>query len=208
MEVVEAFSFCPYAERAREDGRTRELVVLEALPTDAEVGGLIELAAADAQIEIGLVLLPRLALSRTKLGRWVEVLRKQHAARHDGIPVLAIEGFHPDAEPDTSSAERLTPFVRRTPDPTLQLTRLEALEKVRRGTPTGTAFVDPSAIDLDALREQMKKRPLHERIADMNLETVKTRGVPAIEEVVQDILRDRDRAYSALDPDVVRRAST
>lgn len=206
--MVEALSFCPYAARAREDGRTREVVVLEAVPTDATAVGQIELIAADARIEIGLVLLPRLEVSRKKLGRWVEVLRKQHAGRHGGTPILAIEGFHPDAEADTSSPERLTPFVRRTPDPTLQLTRLDALEKVRRGTPTGTAFVDPSAIDLDALRKQLEKRPLHERIAELNLETVERRGVEAIEAIVQDILRDRDRAYAELDPDVVRRAST
>lgn len=207
VEIVEGLSFCPYAERARTEGRTEEIVIVGELPTDEAVGERIEEVAEDEQIEIGLVVFPRLTLSRPMFGRWVEILRKQHAARR-GSAVLALEGFHPDAEADLSNAERLTPFVRRTPDPTIQLTRLRALERVRRGTPTGTAYVDPSALDLDVLSKEVEKRPLHERIADLNLETVRDLGVEAVEDKLEDILRDRDRSYRAIDPSIVARAST
>lgn len=204
-EIVEGLGFCPYAERARLDGRTREVPIVAAVPTDAEVLAHVERLADDATVEIGLLLFPRLTVSRPKLGRWVEHLRKAHAAARGGQPVLAIEGFHPDADADTSCPERLTPFVRRTPDPTLQLTRLDALERIRRGTPQGTAFFDPTSMDLEALLTEDPKRPLHERIAELNHETVVALGVEAVRRKMDAILRDRDASYAALDPTLPRR---
>lgn len=205
VEIVEGLGFCPYAERARLDGHTREVPILSPLPTDVEVLAEIEAIADDEVVEIGLLVFPRLALSRTQMGRWVEVMRKAHTAARDGVAVLAIEGFHPEAAADTSNPERLTPFVRRTPDPTLQLTRLSALDKVRRGTPQGTAFFDPSRMDLSSFIEEDGKRPLHERIAEMNLETVRRLGVEGVRRRMDDILRDRDESYARIDPRIARR---
>lgn len=205
IEIVEGLGFCPYAERARLDGHTREVPLVAAIPTDAEVLAAIEAVADDEVVEIGLLLFPRLALSRTRMGRWVELMRKAHTAARGGVAVIAIEGFHPDAAADTQSPERLTPFVRRTPDLTLQLTRLAALDKVRRGTPQGTAFFDPSRMDLSAFIEDDGKRPLHERIAEMNLETVNRLGVEGVRRRMNDILRDRDESYSRIDRSIPRR---
>lgn len=207
IEIVEGLTFCPYAARTREQGSTKEIPILEALPTDEVVLMRIEAAADDPEIEIGLVIFPRLALSRASFGRWVEVLRKAHAALRGGAAVLAIEGFHPDAEADLGSPERLTPFVRRTPDPTLQLTRLDVLERVRKGSPTGTAFVDPSAMNLEALLGEPAKKPLSERIAQANHEQVARLGVEAVRVKMDAILRDRDESYARIDPRVVRRLS-
>jgi hypothetical protein len=200
MEIVEGLGFCPYAERARAEGHTKEIVLTDPIPTDADVEFAIQRIAADDNIEIGLVIFPRLTISRPKLGRWVEHLRKRHA--RDRPAILAIEGFHPDAEPDASSAERLTPFVRRTPDPTLQLTRLSVLERVRRGTSQGTAFVDPMSIDLASFLASTARAPLHERIAEKNLETCERLGVDAVAARMDDILRDRDASYTRIDPSI------
>ena len=205
VEIVEALGFCPYAERTRVEGRTREVPMLDAIPTDAAVLARIESIADDPGVEIALLIFPRMSLGRLRMGRWVEHLRKAHTERRGGRAVLAIEGFHPDAEADLSGPERLTPFVRRTPDPTLQLTRLDVLDRIRRGTPQGTAFFDPSTMDLGALLEEPAKAPLHERIAEMNLETVERLGVEAVNERVEAILRDRDEAYSAIDEAIPRR---
>ncbi len=207
IEIVEALGFCPYAERCREEGRTREVVLTAPIPSDADVLGAIEAVADDEEIEIGLVLLPRLEIAAPRFGRWVEHLRKTHAAARGGAPVLALEGFHPDAQADTSCADRLTPYVRRTPDPTVQLTRLSVLDRVRRGTPQGTAFFDPSKMDLDALLSSEERRPLHDRIAEKNLATVLELGVPAVSRRIEDILRDRDESYAAIDPSVPRRVT-
>lgn len=205
VEIVEALGFCPYAEHCRVDGRTREVVLAAPIPSDADVLGALEAIADDEAIEIGLLLFPRLAIDRKKLHRWVEHLRKAHASEREGAPVLALEGFHPEAPADTSSPERLTPFVRRTPDPTIQLTRLSVLEHVRRGTPQGTAFFDPSTMDLHALLTEDARRPLHERISERNHATVLRLGVEEVSRRVEDILRDRDASYAAIDPDIPRR---
>lgn len=205
VEVVEGLGFCPYAERARVEGRTRELVVASESPTDGEVLAAVEEVARDTSLEIGLVILPRSTVDALGLGRWVERLRKAHAAAHAGAPLLALEGFHPTARPDTTHADRLTPFVRRTPDPTIQLTRLSALDHVRRGSVQGTAFFDPSAMDLAALLSAPAPRPLHERIAERNLETVVRLGPAEVARILDDIQRDRDAAYAALDPSIAPR---
>lgn len=208
VEIVEKLGFCPYAERCRLEGRTREIVLTDAIPTDADVEGTIERVADDATIEIGLVVFPRLEISRPKLGRWVEHLRKAHARTRGGAAILAVEGFHPDAEADTSNADRLTPFVRRTPDPTLQLTRLSVLEHIRRGTPQGTAFFDPSSMDLEAMISTPDRPPLHARISEQNLDTVKRLGAAEIAARMEDILRDRDAAYARIDPTIARRCGS
>lgn len=207
MEIVEGLVFCPYALRAREDERTREVVITSAEPSDAEVLAAVDRLSDEPNVELALILLPRMQIGREDLGRWVECLRKAHAAARGGT-VMAIEGFHPHAEADLSTAERLTPFVRRTPDPTLQLTRLDALERVRRGTPSGTAFMDPSSLDLEALMARELKAPLHKQIARKNHETVTKLGVEEVERRIDAILADRDEAYRAIDPDLPMRLNS
>jgi hypothetical protein len=212
VEIVEGLDFCPYAARARTEGRTLELVVGAATPSDAEVLEAIEQVAERPEIDIGLVLFPRMDIAPARFGPWVETLRKAHVrgrggcatGRGDGA-VLAIEGFHPRAEADVSRAERLTPFVRRTPDPTLQLTRLSALERVRRGTAQGTAFIDLADLDIAALLASTPPRPLHERIADANLATVLGLGVDEVRRRIDDIARDRDASYRAIDAAIAPR---
>lgn len=199
VEIVEALGFCPYAERARIEGRTREVVIASVSPTDEEVLAAVEAVAEDERIEIGLVLLPRRSIEPLELGRWVERLRKRHAARHGGTPVLALEGFHPVATADLRHPDRLTPFVRRTPDPTIQLTRLAALDRVRRGTVQGTAFFDPSSMDLAALLSSPAPRALHDRIAEKNLEIVQRLGPDAVARAMDEILEDRDASYASID---------
>jgi hypothetical protein len=111
---------------------------------------------------------------------------------------MTMEGFHPDAECDLGSAGRLVPFLRRTPFPTVQLTRLSALTRVRRSAPSGTAFVDPSSPALLALLSRPSPEPVSERIADDNLRTVRAVGMAAVERAIAAILRDRDDTLARL----------
>ncbi len=102
--------------------------------------------------------------------------------------------FHPDAEPDTDEPERLIPFLRRTPDPTIQLVRASVLDRVRAGTPQGTQFVDVS--DLDANLEYAV--PLRERIARVNLATAERMGVAELKRRMDAIVEDRHATYEKL----------
>ncbi|MGF1469352.1 MAG: hypothetical protein ACFCGT_24805 [Sandaracinaceae bacterium] len=202
LEVVEALGLCPYAAPARADERTSERVLTAARPSDPEVLDVIDELAADEGIDVAVVLFPRMEIDPATLARRVEVLRKAHAARRGGTTAMALEAFHPAAEADVSAPERLTPFLRRTPDPTIQATRLATLERVRRAAPHGTAFVDVSAVDLAALLEEEESPSVTDRIATANLRAVQGRGLAEVAALFDAILEDRDRSYAALDLEV------
>lgn len=163
---------------------------------------------ADASgIEIGLVIFPRLRLGRAEFERFVGEVREEHARRErartepgrHGGGRLAMAAFHPDAVPELSKPSRLVPFLRRTPDPTIQLVRLASLDRVRANDPAhGTGVVDLRTLDLAAFLATPPQPPIHERIAAHNLDTVKSRGVEAVEALLADIRRDRDATYAAL----------
>ncbi|MCA9574314.1 MAG: DUF1415 family protein [Polyangiales bacterium] len=195
VEIVEAFTLCPWAERARREGHTRQLVL--AGPPEPEAAlAAIDVLAADTAVEVGFLVYPTCTLSRVAFERFVSGLRSSDQQRGAAFAAAA---FHPDAHADLADPYRLVPFIRRTPDPTVQLIRRSALEAVRRPGDGGTGYVDPASItDLVAFFQNPPKRPLHERVAQANLEQVERVGVPTLEAVLADIAQDRERAYAAL----------
>ena len=137
--------------------------------------------------------------------RFVGALRDADQARGAAFAAAA---FHPDAPADTSAPYRLVPFVRRSPDPTVQLIRRSALDAVRRPGDGGTGYVDPASItDLEAFFRNPPKPPLHERVAAANVETVTRVGVERLEAILREIRADRDASYAALGEALSGRAS-
>lgn len=195
-EFVEALGICPWAERARREGRVRPRVVLDA---DADVERTVAAVRAfgeDTSIEIGLLIFPRLALARVPFEQFVGRVRERDA--EDGPITMALAAFHPEAPADVTEPGRLVPFLRRTPDPTIQVVRLAVLDRVRRHGNHGTGFVDPSMLDPARLLEEPAPLPLHERLAETNLERVRELGVEHVKAVLDDIQRDRDASYARL----------
>jgi hypothetical protein len=199
VEVVEAFGFCPWAERAREDGEVEVRVVLDdddALALDPTPAlAAVEAHASHAHVAVGLIVFPRVTWSREVFARFVARLRELHADAHGRSPPMALAEFHPDATADLGAAARLVPFLRRSPDPTIQCVRLSVLSALRRGE-EGTDYVDLSTTSLAELLARPVRKPLHERVAELNLENVCAHGVAAIEAVLADIRADRDAAYA------------
>lgn len=199
-EVVEALGFCPWAAAARRQGRVRTRVLLgnpaELEPTVQEVRALTRDRAAD----IGLLVFPELALGRFDFQHFAARVREQYERGGEVEPDgFAIADFHPDAAPDLGSPARLVPFIRRSPDPTLQLVRHSALEVARRGERPGTRFVDAGAVARGEVEEWHERgEPLHARLARENFETVEREGVEQVAAVLDDILRDRDLSYERL----------
>ena len=195
LEVVEAFSLCPWAERSRREGHTRQLV-LEGAPMVETALAAIDVLAIDTNVEVGFLLFPTCTLSRVEFERFVSALRDIDQQRG---ATFAAAAFHPDARADVSDAYRLVPFIRRSPDPTIQLIRRTVLESVRRPGDGGTGYIDPSSItDLAAFFKNPPKRPLHERVAQANLDQVARVGVDPIEAILDDIAADRERAYETV----------
>ncbi|HEX4446201.1 MAG TPA: hypothetical protein VH044_05680, partial [Polyangiaceae bacterium] len=124
-------------------------------------------------------------------------LRDADSRRHDlGAVPFVFAAFHPEAEPDTADPERLIPFLRRTPDPTLQVLRASVLDSIRSGASQGTQFLDMAS--LEAVITGTVQPPLRERIARANLATAERIGITALRARLDDIRRDRDETYRAL----------
>jgi hypothetical protein len=196
LEVVEACELCPWASRVRRDDRLRERVLLQRDP--ASLGPSLDAIQrfSEEEVDVALLLYPRLGLGRGAFEQFAARVRDADVGRRalGNVPfVFAV--FHPDAAPDLAEPERLIPFLRRTPDPTIQLLRSTVLDRVRGVTPQGTQFVDPHALTtLDANVEPS----LRERIASANLATTLRIGVETIARRFEDIARDRDETYGAL----------
>jgi hypothetical protein len=199
IEVVEAYDLCPWAASARRDGHVRELVILRensAVPrkSAAAIASLVD----DPVIEVALLIYPDLELGRLEFDGFVRALRDLDAERHEiGAIPFAMAAFHPDAAPDLREAERLIPFLRRTPDPTVQLLRRTALDRVRGKSPQGTEFVDIHLLAPEALQKS-EPPSLRKRIAQTNLETVEAVGIRELEAIFTDIRRDRCESYARL----------
>lgn len=198
VEIVEAFGLCPWAARARIDDAFRARVLLD---TNADVAATLDAVdafAADDRADVAVVLYPRVDLGRAEFERFVAEVRQADVPRHPlGRAPFVFAAFHPAAAPDTGDAERLIPFLRRTPDPTIQLLRSTVLERVRAGTPQGTQFFDPRTIDIDI--SAFAPLTLRERIARANRTTVDRVGIDELLRKFDDIAEDRARAYRALD---------
>jgi hypothetical protein len=214
VEFVEAFGICPWAAAARREGRVREIPTawsetearaLEGPHGSEALRGRV-LAAIDAldrarEIEIGIVVFPALGASREAFARFVSEVRAADGdARPAGVP-FALADFHPDATPVLDPAGAFTSFLRCTPDPTIQLVRRDALDRLRGEGSHGSGFFDPKALDGLELADFLStpaEPPLHERIALRNRETVEREGLAKIVALFADIRADRDRTYAAL----------
>jgi hypothetical protein len=195
-EIVEAFGFCPWSAPARRAGHVQARVLTGATANEADT--LAELAAllADTSIEIAFLLYPELTLGRVEFQHFAAEVR---AACPPAISTaFAIADFHPDAAPDFGSPARMVPFIRRSPDPTLQIVRHSALASARRGSSAGTRFVEANTLLDAALADlaQPNEPPLHVRLAQENVDTIRTRGITTVTAVSDEILSDRDRSYA------------
>lgn len=197
-EVVEPLGLCPWAKRARLDGRVTRRVIVKSDPDPADILPHLDAVADDASVDIGLLLLPRLSLDLSHFRRFVNAVRQADSARHPpGGGHLYMAEFHPQAALDTGSSARLVSFIRRTPDPTIQLVRRAVLDEVRAREPSGTQYMDPQALIAGDLPEP-PPAPLHERIADTNFAAIEEFGFARLSAIMDDIRADRDRAYAAL----------
>jgi hypothetical protein len=177
-EVVIELGLCPWAERAISAGEVRRRVVLdEEVAVEAALGFIDELAAAGAAVAVGMLLFPRAAVSCAEFDRFTEQVRRadRDRCRVSGRNDFVMAAFHPDASTSFETAYQLVSFLRRTPDPMIQLVRAKALDGVRAAHPS-----------------------LSEDIARQNFATVNARGAAVLDAILRDIRRDRDRSYATL----------
>ena len=198
VEIVEELGFCPWARRSRVDGRIRQRVSMATTPDEARAAATdaIEAIHREADVEVGFLIFPCLRIDRRAFDEVAAQVIENEGARHPiGEVPFMLAAFHPDAPADMKTPERLVPFLRRTPDPCLQLVRASVLEAVRAHTPQGTQLIDIEHFDPSQLSDAI---PLRERIARSNHETVRTLGLEEVTRRFEEIRADRDATYARL----------
>jgi hypothetical protein len=197
-EIVEAFGLCPWADRARREGHVTE-VVFDQTSTERfepSLASMTELAER-FEIDVALFIYPRIGANRLDFEHFARQLRAFDAERYPPSEIpFAIAAFHPDAPPVLANPDRLVPYLRRTPDPTLQVVRHSTLDRVR-GERHGTSYYGAHLFSGE-LPPEAPGTDVRELIARTNFETVVRVGVEAFDAVFTDILRDRDETYARL----------
>lgn len=200
LEIVEHYGLCPWATRARVGDHLRVEVCLQPDDTSLEpaLAGL-ERWRVDSAMEVGFLLFPRLPLPRSDFDRFVGAIRTAESGRHElGSAPFAMVGFHPEAAPVLDDAERLIPFLRRTPDPCIQVVRIDVLDRVRGTVPEGTQFVDLAL--LEAAAAKPPELSVRERVGRTNLQTLRRIGVDEVRDRMDAIRLDRHTTYAKLGP--------
>ena len=195
VEVIEAFTVCPYARGSRNTGTShRRVAWLRELDVEAFLA-IVEDVEKDETGEVAQVVLPLLRVSVEAFLEFAAEMGRRNAARKPGRPAFVHAAFHPELPYATDAAPRLVPFFRRSPDPTIQLVRLGVLDAIHEGKPRGTQFFDgpPEAI-LKMLSE--KPESVTDRITRENHENALAGDLERIAAVVEDIARDRQRSYA------------
>lgn len=199
-EVVLPFDLCPWAAPALRQQRVEILTIsepVEQVGTELEAAadqGARALAACARRTNTELVLLiyPLFRLGRYDFDVLLRALRDRHAPTH-----YVMAAFHPQADLDSTNAERLVPFLRRSPDPMVQAVRSDVLERINPGRGTGTAFVSLDRFLAGDLESAPELSP-RERVARANWEAVQRLGSERLTDVLASIHDDRLRTYRSL----------
>jgi hypothetical protein len=188
-DFVEALRLCPFAKACREEGRLDRRVLFA---EDERLGQLAaafvqtvlgELATVAAQVEVALFIFPLAPTGSVDAAREFEAFGR---AVREGMPKPAVfycVAFHPDLPRDLRDAHRAVPFVRRSPDPTLQFVRIATLDAVRGKD--GDRYVDPSSLTPDVLTSLEARQSLSDRIAEENFRTLLEQGPDELERLLR-----------------------
>jgi hypothetical protein len=196
-EFIEAFTLCPYAKRTRESGLLHRAVLLEAggaPDTPGFAAAVAKLAVAIEAIEamtpgsvdVALVIFPALAPALADglegaraFEQLVAAARERMQSRHTGgdSPFYCV-AFHPDFAEDLRDEHRAVRFIRRSPDPTVQLVRASVLRAVRGGGVSD--YVDTSGLSAAELLAVTSPLPVSDRIGRANLRRLELEGPPKL----------------------------
>ena len=164
-EFVEALELCPFARRCRETGRLARRVLRGEQPSEATAAAVRELEATrEDEVEVALLIFPEVTWGVKAFDGFRDEVR-------GWLRQFYCVAFHPDLPMDLSDANRAVAFLRRSPDPTLQLVRIATLDRVRSVRPAGSFYVDPSKLSADELRS-LESVSVSEQIARANLRTL------------------------------------
>ena len=174
-EFVEALRLCPYAKTCRESGKLHRRVLAGAEQAGEAIREIE--ALPDQSVEVALLIFPGAPAGSAQAARDFEAFCAELRPRLTKFYAVA---FHPDLPRDLQDAHRAVQFIRRSPDPTLQLVRASVLREVR-GADNGSRFVDSSKLTLEQLMAISAPISVSDAIAEANLTTVQSAGPDRLE---------------------------
>lgn len=198
VEMVERFNLCPFARRGRETGEVERHALLHDTPDPAPTLALLDALERGTCPPVAIAIYPRLRITPREFDTFAAAIKAADQRRHGGKPVYVSATFHPDYPIDRRSPAALVPYLRRSPDPSLQLVRLAILEEARGKHGHGTFLFDGSAASWQELQRRMTSLSVEQRIARDNLATMESEGEATFEAVYRDLREDRARAYRPL----------
>jgi hypothetical protein len=188
VEVVEAWSLCPWAYNARTRGEVHVEIQwgttgdLDAICALARRG----LAAPGARVVM--LVFPELAGGV----RTIEALRDGVALR---VAEAGVAAFGPHGAFDLSSPAKLVPLLRRSPDPMLQLVPFTLLDELRQQLQPS----EPPARNAQALALAGHGAPpppsMIDGIARRNHAVIAPDGAAQLQRTLADLARDRAISY-------------
>jgi len=184
IEVVERYELCPWARAARL-GSEIAADVLWGAPSEADWVAAASALLARPAARVAMVVAPELAVAPAEL----RAIRDRVAAR---LAHAGVADFHPDAALDLATPARLVPFLRRSPDPLLQLVPLALLDAVRAPPPPADRARQAQLL---GGRGEPPRPGAVERIAAANHATV-ARHAADIAAALDAIAADRAAAYA------------
>jgi hypothetical protein len=184
-EVVIGWGLCPWAAQAWRQGAVARRVLIEPAGEIDKVLAFIDEIAPNPATSIGFAIFPRATQTEAAWGTFAERVRRADRARRapdESAPFL-LAAFHPKSgetgesatAASAAQAHALVPFIRRTPDPMLQLVRASLLDRL---APPG--------------------RDLSGEIARANFAAVDARTPAALDALIGEIRSDRDASYARL----------
>lgn len=198
---LEPHSFCPFSRAGRARGQTLRFVhYAESCDLTPFFDRMADAARDPSRVVIQ-VIAPLIEASPSA---WSQFCHELTAAgnerlRHGpggGSDLFAVAPLHPELPYSAHDAYALIPLFRRTPDPTIQWVRLDALESLYRGRTGDTVYADPD--HLDAVFAQPRRRPLFERIAETNQKMAQRLGVSAVERSLRSISHAARAQYATI----------
>jgi len=186
QELVERFAICPWAKPARSEDRVRAHVVVDAAAATVELAPIIDEWADDERAEVAFIIVPRSSETAVDFAKWAADVG---ALRDD---VFLSAPFHPDP----GGAAGTVQFLRQTPDPTIQLVRRSRLEEIRAQDPPH--YTDIFELDLSELEAETGPRTVAASVLAHNDRLVQREGRAALQSIVDEIRKDRDRTYGRL----------
>lgn len=181
VEIVEEYGLCPWARPARLNG---ELAV-KVLFGEPDLGMWVETGKellARPNVLVAMVIAPEMR----------EPLRPIRDHVTTTLSGVGVADFHPEAPLDLTTPARLVPFLRRSPDPFLQLVPLSLLSAVR-----GQSTI---VVDLERQAEMLRDLAAKPRgdvaddIAAANHKRVSV-DLAAFSARLADLAADRARSY-------------